>query len=120
MPVLVFTLAVATSAVIGLDLSHGGSAQEVAHELGCEHIVSSHPQAGVAKTTCSYHGGTIVIFSLDPGPHALYPPDNVIIGPAGKDWVIGCSRRDDCVMIRRELGGELSSGPMLGLSLVIG
>jgi hypothetical protein len=64
-----------------------------------------------------------VILSLSKGQHALYPPDvpdNLIIAPKGKNVVIGCQRRDACVQSQRELGGHLSSGPMLGLSLVIG
>jgi hypothetical protein len=122
-PVLLLASAVVISAVIGLNLSHGGSGRDVADELGCEPMSSTHPQPGVSKTTCSYHGGTIVVLSLSKGTHALYPPDlpdNFIVGPAGNDWVIGCSHRDDCVKIQRELGGDLSSGPTLGLSLVIG
>jgi hypothetical protein len=35
-------------------------------------------------------------------------------------WVVGCQRRDDCVAIKRQLGGDLTSGPMLGLSIVVG
>jgi hypothetical protein len=109
--------------VIGLSISKDISARSVADELGCEHVSSSQPQAGVSKETCSYHGDTVVILSLSKGPHALYPPDvpnNFIIAPDGKDVVIGCQRRDDCVKIQRELGGDLNSGPMLGLSLFIG
>ena len=90
--------------------------------MGCEHVSSSHPQAGVSKETCSYHGNTVVILSLSKGPHALYPPDvanNFIIGPTGKDVVIACESREDCVKIQQKLGGDLSSGPTLGLSLVV-
>jgi hypothetical protein len=121
-PVLLLALAVVTSAVIGLNLSHGKSPspRDVAAELGCEHIRNSRAQqAGVSKTTCSNHGGTIVIVSLSKGPHTLYPPDTYIIGPAHKAWVIECSRHDDCVKVQREFGGWLNSGPTLGLSLLI-
>ena len=86
---------------------------------------NSHPQAGVYEETCSFHGDTIVILTLSKGPHALYPPllpDNFVMGPSGhaKAWVVGCQRRDDCVTIKRQLGGDLTSGRMLGLSLVVG
>jgi hypothetical protein len=67
--------------------------------------------------------GHDVIMTLSKGSPTLYPPDlpdNFIIGPPGKAWVIGCHRRDDCVTIQRQLGGELTSGPTLGLSLVVG
>jgi hypothetical protein len=37
-----------------------------------------------------------------------------------KDVVIGCERREDCVNIQQKLGGDLTSGPTLGLSLVVG
>lgn len=97
--------------------------RSVADELGCEHVTTSHPQAGVSKETCSYNGNTLVILSLSKGPHALYPPDvpnTFIIGASGKDVVIGCERREDCVKIQQKLGGALTSGPTLGLSLVVG
>jgi len=123
LPVALLALAVVISAAIGLHLSNDDPARSMAEQLGCAHVSSSHPQAGVSKETCSYHGDTVVILSLSKGPHALYPPDvldNFILAPAGKDVVIGCQRRDDCVMIQRELGGDLNDGPMIGLSLLIG
>jgi hypothetical protein len=122
-PVTLLALAVASSAVIGLRLSKDSPARSVADELGCEHISSSHPQSGLSKETCSYHGDTIVILSLSKGRHVLYPPEvsqNFILAPEGKAVVIGCPSRDDCVKIHRQLGGNLNSGPLLGLSLVIG
>jgi hypothetical protein len=121
-PVSLLALAIVISAAIGLSLSNNTSARSVADELGCEHVSSSHPQPGVSEETCSYHGDTVVILSLSKGPHALYPPDvpnNFILAPEGKPVVIGCQSREDCVLIHRQLGGDLNSGPMLGLSLVI-
>lgn len=125
MPVLLLSIATAISAVIGLSLSHGASTRSIADQLGCLEGRSSHPQAGVEQETCSYHGDMIVILTLSEGPHDLYPPllpDNFIIGSSGnsKAWVVGCQRRDDCVTIKRQIGGDLTSGPMLGLSLVVG
>jgi hypothetical protein len=77
----------------------------------------------VSKETCSYHGNTVVILSLSEGRHALYPPDvpnTLVIGPSGKHVVIGCESRVDCVKIQQMLGGNLTSGPTLGLSLIVG
>jgi hypothetical protein len=124
-PVLLLSISAAVSAVIGLTVSHGASTSSIADQLGCHEARSSHPQAGVEQETCSFHGHTIVILTLSKGRHALYPPlllDNFIVGPSGvvKAWVVGCHRRDDCVTIKRQLGGDLSSGWVLGLSLVVG
>jgi len=122
-PVAFLALAVVMSAAVGLRLSNDASARSVADELGCEHVSTSHPQAGVTEETCSYHGNEVVILSLSNGQYSLYPPDvpnNLIIGPRGKDVVIGCESRQDCVKIQQKLGGYLTSGPTLGLSLVVG
>ena len=122
-PVSILGLSLVVSAVIGVGLSEASSAWSVAADLGCADAGSSQPQAGVRKETCSYHGNTIVILSLSHGQHAFYPrdlPDNVVIGPRGKDVVIGCESREDCVTIQKQLGGHLTSGPTLGLSLVVG
>jgi hypothetical protein len=124
-PVVLLSIATVVSAVIGLSLSHGASTRSIADQLGCQEGTSSHPQAGVEQETCSYHGDTIVILTLSQGPHALYPPllpDNFVMGSSGDAtaWVVGCQRLDDCVTIKRQLGGDLTSGPMLGLSLVVG
>jgi hypothetical protein len=122
-PVAFLALAVVMSAAVGLRLSNDASARSVADELGCERVSSSHPQTGVTEETCSYHGNVVVILSLSNGQYALYPPDvpnNLIIGPRGKDVVIGCESRQDCVKIQQKLGGDLTSGPTLGLSLVVG
>jgi hypothetical protein len=124
-PVLLLAISTAVSAVIGLSLSHGASTPSIADQLGCDEGRSSHPQAGVEQETCSYHGDTIVILTLSKGPHVLYPPllpDNFIVGSSGTvtAWVVGCRRRDDCVTIKRQVGGDLTSGWVLGLSLVVG
>jgi len=70
-------------------------------------------------------GAKIVILTLSKGPYSLNPPllpDNFVMGSSGGEtaWVVGCQRRDDCVAIKRQLGGDLTSGPMLGLSIVVG
>jgi hypothetical protein len=120
LPVLVLSAAVAISALIGLSLSHR-TTRSIAAEVGCRQVSTSHPQAGVESQTCSYHGDTLVILTLSKGSHVLPSldlPDNVIIGTAPGMWIIGCQRRDDCVKIQRQVGGTLSSGPLLGLSLV--
>jgi hypothetical protein len=125
-PVVLLSIATVVSAVLGLSLSHGASTPpSIADQLGCQKGTSSQPQAGVEQETCSYHGDTIVILTLSKGPHALYPPllpDTFVMGSSGNAtaWVVGCPRRDDCVTIRQQLGGDLTSGPMLGLSLVVG
>ena len=122
LPVLLLAVAVVISAVIGLSLSDGAT-RSIAEELGCEHVSSSHPQAGVDKQTCSYNGDMIVILTLSKGEHTIPPPDmpdNILLGTSGSVWVVGCQRHDDCVKIQRTLGGHLSSGPLLGLSLVVG
>lgn len=123
MPVTLLAVAVVAGAVVGLSLDVDSSARSVAQELRCAHIRSTHPQPGVREDTCSYHGHTIVILSLGKGTHSLDAPtvpDDFIVAPEGKAVVIGCQRREDCVTIHRQLGGDLSSGPMLGLSLVVG
>jgi hypothetical protein len=124
-PVLLLAISTAVSAVIGLSLSDGASTPSVADRLGCHEGRSSHPQAGVEQETCSYHGDTIVILTLSKGRHVLYPPllpDNFIVGPLGdvNAWVVGCQRRDDCVAIKRQLGGDVTSGWVLALSLLVG
>lgn len=83
-PVLLLVVAVVMSGVIGLRLSHDESARSVADELGCAPVSSSHPQAGVSRKACPFHGDTIVILTRSKGHRALYPPDlpdNFIIGP---------------------------------------
>jgi hypothetical protein len=124
-PVALLSTATVVSAVIGLSLSHGASTRSVADQLGCQEGTSSQPQAGVEQETCSYHGDSIVILTLSTGPHSLYPPllpDNFVMGSSGNGtaWIVGCQRRDDCVTIKGQLGGDLTSGPMLGLSIVVG
>jgi hypothetical protein len=120
LPVSVLALAVALSAATGLRLSRAAPERSVADEIGCEYVSASRPQAGVSQETCSFRGNTVVILSLTRGPHALQDvPDNLALTPEGKPVVIGCQRRADCVLIHRQLGGELRSGPMLGVSVVI-
>ena len=54
---------------------------------------------------------------------APYPPDvpdTLITGSREEDVVIGCQSREDCVQIQQKLGGDLTWGPTLGLSLVVG
>lgn len=121
LPVAVLSLGATIGAVLGLHLSHDES-RSLADELGCRHVVRSHPQAGVDKEICSYHGDRIVILTLAEGEHALYPPDlpaTFIIGTAG-DVIVGCQLHDDCVAIHRQFPGDLDSGPLLGLSLIVG
>lgn len=123
-PVLLLSISAAVSAAIGITLGHGASTRSIADQLGCREASSSHPQPGVERETCAYHGDTIVILTLGKGRHALYPPllpDNFVVGPSGvaKTWVVGCRRRDDCVAIRRQLGGDLTSGWVLELSVVV-
>jgi hypothetical protein len=124
-PVALLGVALVVSTLIGLHLSdtQSGDSQTIADRLGCVEIATSHPQSGVTKELCRYQGDTIVILGLGKGGHALYPPDlqdHVLIGSGGKPVVIGCSVRDDCVDIKRRLGGNLTSGPMLGLSITVG
>jgi len=125
LPVTLLGLALVVSAAIGLSLSHAASTSSIADQLGCQEGTRSQPQAGVEQETCAYHGEKIVILTLNKGPHSLYPPllpDNFVMGSSGGGtaWVVGCQSRDDCVTVKRELGGDLTSGPMLGLSIVVG
>jgi hypothetical protein len=118
-PVLVLSVAVVISALIGLGLSHHTSTPKIADELGCEHISSGTSSTGVSQETCTYHGDRIIIWSLSRGSNKVYPVrwvDNGLVGPKW-DWVIGCADRDDCVAIHDQLGGQLLGRDWLGISV---
>ncbi len=105
-----------------LNVVHQPAAQKVADRLGCRQTSSSHPHSGESRVICLYHGDRVVIWSLGTGPHSIYPPawvENVVMPPAGQQWVIGCSSTDDCRTIRQVLGGDLNPGPVMGISIVV-
>ena len=117
-PVLLLSLAVVVSAVIGLNLSDASSSQ-VADRLGCRHISSGTSETGVSQEMCAFHGVRIVIWSFGPGPNVVYPLSWTESAVQGPTWIVGCGNADDCVTIRGRLGGKLLGPAWMGSSVEV-
>ena len=118
-PVLLLSLAVVMSAVIGLNLSHDSSSQQVADRLGCRHISSGTSETGVSQEMCEFNGVRIVIWSFGPGSNVVYPLRWLESAVQGPTWIVGCGNAEDCVAIRGRLGGQLLGPGWMGSSIEV-
>jgi hypothetical protein len=118
-PVLLLSVAVVISAVIGLKLSHDGSSRLVADELGCKHISSGTSATGVQQEICAYNGDRVIIWSFSRGSSVVYPVNWMKAGVEGPKWIIGCANAEDCVAIRSSLGGQPLGHASLGSSIEV-
>ena len=116
-PVLLLSLAVVTSALIGLDLSHDSSSGRVADRLGCRHISSGTSETGVSQEMCEFNGARIVIWSFSHGSNVVYPLNWMASAVQGPTWIVGCGNPEDCVAIRDRLGGQLVGAGWMGSSV---
>jgi hypothetical protein len=99
---------------------HRPSARKVADEIGCHEVSASRPQSGLSQEICTFHGDRTIVWSLSRGSYSLQNPSWVQNSLMGDTWIIGCSRPDDCLAIRRKVGGDLMPAASLGTSVVIG
>lgn len=118
-PMLLLSLAVVISAVIGLELSHDPSPQQVADRLGCRHLSSGRSETGVSQEMCEFNGVRIVIWSFSPGSNVVYPLRWMESAVQGPTWIVGCGDAEDCVAIHGKLGGQLLGPGWMGSSVEV-
>ena len=87
----------------------------------CQATGTTHTQTGVQEQVCLYNGHKIILWTLQKGPNTIYPPgwaQTIVMGTPDR-WIAGCARLDDCEAIQSTFGGDLSSGPVLGVEIIV-
>jgi hypothetical protein len=118
-PMLLLSLAVVISAVVGLQLSHDPSNQQVADRLGCRYISSGTSETGVSQEMCEFNGVRIVIWSFSRGSNVVYPLRWMASAVEGPTWIVGCGNAEECVAIRGRLGGHVLGPGWMGSSVEV-
>ena len=107
-------------AVSGQD-HQAATAAKIIHGLPCQATGTTHTQTGVQEHVCLYNDHKIILWTLQKGPNTIYPPgwaQTIVMGTPAR-WIAGCPRLDDCEAIQSTFGGDLSSGPVLGVEIIV-